>query len=166
MTDGLTTLASTYFGDSTDSGAQNMTATPTALTDSCSTTTTPPPVKNTATGSMAGLTTGSPTLHLHISTGTAFNKVTIGLPGGLKFVKASAKTLAKEVSGGVKSAKLSGGKLVLTLKSKGKSATLTTKKGLISESASLIKSIKKHKTKTLNVTVKAGTIALKAKIKA
>ena len=55
---------------------------------------------------------------------------------------------------------------MVTLKTSLKSLTIKTKKGLISESAALIKSIKKHKTKKLTVSVKAGSTSLKASIKA
>ena len=53
---------------------------------------------------------------------------------GLKFVK--SKKLAKEVSARakVKSVKIAGGKLVITLKSKVKSVTIKTKKGAVSVS--------------------------------
>ncbi|HWE59606.1 MAG TPA: hypothetical protein VG228_07920 [Solirubrobacteraceae bacterium] len=165
MTDSLTTLASTYFGDSTDSGALNMTATPTTVTDAC-TAATPPPVKSTATGVMHGLTSGHPTLTLKIKTATAFRTVTIGLPHGLSFVKASKKILAKEISGKAKSIRIVGGKLVVALRSSVKSATITTKKGLIAETSALIKSIKKKKTKTLKISVHAGSTALTATVKA
>ncbi len=167
MTDSVTTLASTYFGDSTDSGALNMTATPTTVTDACTAATPPPPaVKNTATGVMHGLTTAHPTLTLKIKTATTFRTVTIGLPHGLTFVKASKKILAREISGKAKSIRIVGGKLVVALRSSVKSDTITTKKGLIAESSTLIKSIKKKKTKTLKISVHAGSIALTATVKA
>ena len=156
MTDALSTWAATYFGDSSDSGAQTMTATPTAVTNQCA----------SATGTMGGLKTGSPTLRVHISTGNAFKTVTIGLPKGLKFVKAKAKVLRKEVSGGAKSARIARGKLVVTLKRSVKVVTINTKRGLISESAALVKSIRKHKTKTLKISVNAGGTALTVSIKA
>jgi hypothetical protein len=162
MTDSLTTLASTYFGDSTDSGALNMTATPTVVTNDCAAA-----IKNAATGSMSGLTGAHPTLKVKMTAATAFGTVKIGLPKGLKFVKATAKKLAKEVSGSkIKSVKISRGSLVITLKSKVTSETITTKKSLISETASLMKSIKKKKTKKLSVAVHAGNTSLKASIKA
>jgi hypothetical protein len=164
MTDSVTTLASTYFGDSTDSGAQAMTATPTVVTNQCSTTAA---AKNTATGSAGGLTSGHPTLTLNVKAANAFSTETVGLPGGLKFVK--SKDLAKEVSvsgAKIKSVKIAGGKLVIELKSKVKSDTIKTKKGLISESTGLMKQIKKHKVKKLAVTVHAGTAQIKASINA
>ena len=160
MTDAASTLASTYFGDSTDSGAIGMSATPTVVTNKCA-----PP--NTATGSMGGLTTSSPTLTLRLKTANAFNSVTVGLPKGLSFVKSTK--LAKEISassGKVKSVKVASGKLVISLKSKVTSTVIKTRKGAIHESLALIKSIKKHKTKKLTVSVRAGSASMKASIKA
>lgn len=162
------------FGDKNDGvssatatpAAVTLTATPTAVTNQCTATVTK--VTNTLSASMGGLTGGTPTLSLKVgTTGTAFGTVTVGLPSGLKFAKSTAKKLAKEVSGSkIKSVKISGGKLVITLKSKVKSETIKTKKGLINESAALIKKIKKHKTKKLNLSVKAGTFTVKASVKA
>jgi hypothetical protein len=162
------------FGDTNDGvssasgtpAAVTLAATPTAVTDQCTATVTK--VTNTLSASMSGLTGGTPTLSLKVgTTGTAFGTVTVGLPSGLKFAKSTAKKLAKEVSGSkIKSVKIAGGKLVITLKSKVKSETLKTKKGLINESAALIKKIKKHKTKKLNLSVKAGTFTVKASVKA
>jgi hypothetical protein len=161
MTDGASAVA-TLAGDTADSGALNMTATPTVVTNDCAA-----PIKNAATGSMSGLTGAHPTLKVKVTDATAFATVKIGLPKGLKFVKTTAKKLAKEVSGSkIKSVKISGGSLVITLKSKVTSETITTKKSLISETASLMKSIKKKKTKKLSVAVHAGNTSLKASIKA
>lgn len=170
-TDAIANLA-LEFGDQNDGltsptgtpSAVTLAATPTAVTDSCVTVAA---VKSTATGSASGLTGGHPTFTIKVKTKNAFGTVTVGLPGGLKFVK--SKKLAKEVSASgakVKSVKIAGGKLVVTLKSKVKSVTLKTKKGLVSESAALIKSIKKHKTKKLVLRVKAGSTSLKATVKA
>jgi hypothetical protein len=154
-TDGLTSLTGT-------ASALTLAATPTVVTNDC-----PPAIKNAATGSMSGLTGAHPTLKVKVTAATAFGTVKIGLPKGLKFVKATAKKLAKEVSGAkIKSVKISGGSLVITLKSKVTSETITTKKPLISETASLMKSIKKKKTKKLSVAVHAGNTSLKASIKA
>jgi len=160
------------FGDTTDGvssptgtpAAVTLPATPTTVTNQCTATVTT--VKNTLSASMSGLTGGTPTMSFKVgTTGTAFGTVTVGLPSGLKFAK--SKKLAKEVSGSkIKSVKIAGGKLVITLKSKVKSETIKTKKGLIDESAALIKKIKKHKTKKLNLSVKAGTFTVKASVKA
>jgi hypothetical protein len=160
------------FGDKSD-GVSSATGTPssvtlgasvTAVTDNCVAT---KKVKSTATGSASGLTTGHPTFTLRIKTAKAFGTVTVGLPGGLKFVK--SKRLAKEVStsgASIRSVRIAGGRLVITLKSKVKSITIKTKRGAVSETAALIKSIKKHKTKKLTLRIKAGTTSLKATIKA
>jgi hypothetical protein len=171
ITDSIAGLAY-EFGDTSDGvttvtgtpAAVNLAATPTAVTDQC--VAAPPPVKSTARGVMHGLTGGSPTLTLKVKTGTAFGTVTIGLPHGLSFVKASRKILAKEISGKAKSVRIAHGKLVVTLRKRVTSATIITKKGLISESLALIKSIKKHRTKTLRISVHAGSKALTAIVKA
>ncbi len=155
------------FGDPNDgvssatgtAAAVTLAASPTAVTNNC--------VTNSATGSMGGLTSASPTMTLKIRTTTSFGTVKVGLPKGLSFVK--SKKLAKEVSsssGKVKSVKIAGGQLVITLKSKVTSTTIKTRKGAIHETAALIKSIKKHKTKKFNVSIHAGSISLKASIKA
>ncbi len=165
-TDSVANLAY-EFGDTSDgvsstSGTAqpvNLAASATAVTNKC--------VKPAATGSVGGLTSGHPTFTLKVKAATAFGTVTVGLPGGLKFVK--SKKLAKEVSAAgakVKSVKIAGGKLVITLKSKVTSVTLKTKNGAASETAALIKLIKKHKTKKLTLSVKAGNTSLKASIKA
>lgn len=158
VNDGLTSLTGTPT-------AVNLSASPTTVTDQCAAVAKPP--KSTATGSASGLTSGSPTVTIKVKAATAFSSETIGLPSGLKFVKSSS--LAKEVSvsgAKVKSVKIAGGKLVITLKSKAKSDTVKTKKGLISESSALVKSIKKHKTKKLTVTVHAGSASVKASVNA
>lgn len=167
MTDSLTTLASTYFGDSTDSGALNMTATPTVVTNDC--TATPAAVKPTLSGSASGLTNGKPTFTLKVKTGTAFSSATVSLPSGLKFVKTSAKKLAKKISASgakIKSVRISRGKLVITFKSAVTSTRLKSKKGLISETAGLMKKIKRHKTKKLRFKVKAGSTSISTSVKA
>jgi hypothetical protein len=154
MTDSLTTLAAT-FGDTTDSGPQTMTATPTVVTNNC--------VNNMATGRFGGLTTGRPTLTAHVSTTNSFKTLKFGLPGGLRFMK--SKGLRHEVSGaGIKSVRIAGGKLLITLKASVKSETIHTKKGLISESNGLINKIKKHKIKKLPLTVIAGAVTLRIKV--
>ncbi len=165
MTDGVATLASTYFGDTSDSGAQTMTATPTSVTDSCATTTSAK-VKNTAVASGAGLTGATPTIHVKVATtGHGFKTVTIGLPRGLSFV--NSKKLATEVSGAkIKSVRIAGGKLVISLKSAVKSETIQTKKSLIHETTALQTSIKKHKTKKLTLSLKAGSASIKGSLKA
>lgn len=164
MTDAASSVAA-LAGDTTDSGAVNLTATPTVVTDDCTATTTT--VKTTLAASASRLNTGSPTFTFRVKTGTAFSSETISLTSGLKFVK--SKKLKKEISASgakIKSVKISGGKLVVDFKSKVTSATIKTKKGAVSESAALIKKIKKHKTKKLTLKVKAGSTTISTKIKA
>jgi hypothetical protein len=166
ITDSIADLAY-EFGDLKD-GVTSASGTPgpvaisgsaTAVTDRC--------VKNTVTGSMSGLKTTHPTLRLKIKTGTAFGTVKVGLPKGLHFTK--SKKLAKEVKAAgakVKSVRIARGELVVALRKKVKSVTIRTTRPLISETAALVKSIKRHKTKKLSVSVHAGSIALHASIKA
>ena len=164
VTDSIAGLAY-EFGDTSD-GASSATstgsevqlaATPTAVTNHCA----------SLTGTMGGLTTGTPTMTLKIKTGSSFGTVTVGLPKGMSFVK--SKKFAKDVKAAgakIKSVRIVSGKLVIGLKSKVTSVTIKTVKPLIHETAALVRSIKKHKTKTLSVGVHAGSIALKATIKA
>lgn len=165
------------FGDATDGvssasgtpAAVTLAATPTAVTNQCTATVVKKTkkVKNTVRGSAGGLKSGHPTLTLHIKTKKAFKSVTVALPKGMHFVK--SKKVAKEVSASgtkIKSAKIKRGKLVIALKKAVKSSTVKTKRGLITETAALVKSIKKHKTKKLTVRVKAGSATIKASIKA
>lgn len=158
MTDdaGVSALASTYFKDTADTGAQAMTATSTVVTNQCA----------TATGFMRGLNNGKVRMRVKATTGIPFGTVKIGLPKGLRFVKASKKVLTREVAPRAKWVRIVHGKLVIALKHKTKVATITTKKGLIFETPALIKSIKRHKTKTLTVSLWAGNTALKISVKA
>jgi hypothetical protein len=173
-TDEIANLA-LLFGDTSDgltsqtgtATAVNLSATPTAVTDQCVATVTKKKVKNRATGSMGGLKTGHPTLTLRIRTGTAFGTVRVGLPRGLSFVK--SKRLAKEISassGKVRAARIAHGKLVIALRHRVKSTTIKTRRGAMAETAALIKSIKRHKTKKLRVSVRAGSASMTATIKA
>ncbi|HEX3618595.1 MAG TPA: hypothetical protein VHU61_18765 [Solirubrobacteraceae bacterium] len=163
------------FGDTGDGvssvsgtpAAVNLAATATAVTNQCTATTTA--VKPSLSGSASGLNKGKPTFTLKVKNATAFSSETVSLPSGLKFVKTTAKKLAKEVSasgGKIKSVKVSRGKLVVTFKSKVTSVTLKSKKGLVSETAALLKKIKKHKTKKLTFKVKAGSKSLSTSVKA
>lgn len=174
VTDAIASLAY-EFGDTADGvssasgtpAAVTLPATATAVTNQC--TATPAAVKPTLSGSASGLTNGKPTFTLKVKTGTAFSSVTVSLPGGLKFVKTTAKKLLKELSASgakIKSVKISGGKLVVTFKSKVTSVTLKSKKGLVSETTALIKKIKKHKTKKLTFKIKAGSTSISTSVKA
>ena len=163
ITDSIASLAY-EFGDAADGASSaaapaspvGIASTPTMVTNQCA----------TATGSARGLNNGKVTMRLKITTGISFGTIKIGLPKGLKFVKASKKMLRKEVSIRARSIRIAHGKLVITLKGKTKAATITTKKGLIAETHGLIKSVKKHKTKTLSFSVSAGNTALKVSVKA
>lgn len=165
------------FGDTTD-GLTSLTGTPTAVTLSASPTVVTnqcvtvvkkkkKKVRNTVAGSMGGLRIGNPTLALRIKTGRRFGTVTIGLPRGLSFVK--SKRLAKEISassGKVKAVRIARGKLVIALRHRVKSTTIKARSGSMAETAGLVNSIKRHRTKRLRLSVRAGSISLRATIKA
>jgi hypothetical protein len=174
VTDAIAGLAY-EFGDTADgvssasgtAAAVTLPATATAVTNQC--TAAPAAVKPSLSGSASGLKNGKTTFTLKVKNATAFSSATVSLPGGLKFVKTTAKKLAKEISASgakIKSVKISGGKLVITFKSKVTSVTLKSKKGLVSETAGLIKKIKKHKTKKLTFRVKAGSTSLSTRVNA
>ncbi len=168
-TDDVANLA-LAFGDTSDGltsptgtpAAVNLAATPTAVTNQC------PKIskaKNTAFGIAAGLPSGHPTLRFRVKAVRAFRTVSLALPRGMKFM--NSKRLAKQVSAAkVKSVRIVRGRLVITLRGSMKVITIQTKKGLISETNGLIKSIRKHKTKMLMFTLRAGNAMLKVKVKA
>jgi hypothetical protein len=175
ITDSIASLAY-EFGDKTDGATSASTTTPTAVnvagsattvTNQCVATVATPPAKPAAIATASGLNKGTPTIKVKVTSGTAFKSLTIGLPKGLSFAKLSAKKLAKAVSGAkIKSVRRSGSKLMITLKSAVKSETIQTKKGLVNESSGLIKSIKKHETKKLSLSIKVLSSNLKASFKA
>ncbi len=161
MTDSVSTLAATSFGDTTDSGALPMAATPTRVTNACAAA-----VRNTATGSMGRLTTSSPTLTLRVRTARAFSTVAVGLPRGLHFV--TSKRVAGEVrvaGARIRSVRIARGRLVLVFRRAVRTATIRTGRSLINESAALIRSIRRHRTRRLIVSVHAG-VALRAVVRA
>lgn len=172
ITDSIAGLAY-EFGDKND-GVSSATGTPapvqlsataTAVTNDCATAAAPAKARAIASG--ARLTSGSPTIRVKATSGTAFRTVTISLPRGLRFNKASAKKLAKEIRASkVRSVRIVRGKLVVSLRSAVKSETIQTKRRLISESAGLIKSIKKHKTKMLTLRVGIGSATVRARFRA
>lgn len=157
MTDDVSTLASTYFGDSTDGGAQNMTATPTSVTNDC-----------TVTVAIArGLEGRSPIIRVKATSGTAFKTLTIALPKGLSFGEAKAKVLAREVRGAkIRSVRIIRRKLVVALRRAVRSETIQTKRPLIDETAALQRSVKRHKTKELTLNVKVGNASMESTFKA
>jgi hypothetical protein len=143
----------------------------------------------TASGSLSGLAAGHPRLHFKATQGKGGAKiasVAVGLPAGLKFShsafvthktcvtkkgkkKCTTTTLIKGlgVSGAsVKSVALKGGKLLITLKKAAGSVTVNLSGPVLTESASLQTSVKKHKVKTLTVTLKIGSTSLALKLAA
>jgi hypothetical protein len=150
--------------------------------------------KPTASGSTVGLAKGQPKLKFTITHGKGAAKVAavaIGLPGGLKFSrsaivqhktcttlknkkkKCTTTTLIKGlgVAGGkAKTVAIKNGRLVVTLKKGSNKVTLTISGPLVTETKGLQTKVKKHKTKTLNFTLKvtdakhtATTLPLKLK---
>ena len=107
-------------------------------------------------GSLSGLKTGSGKLSFTLAAGKNAPKLvsfTVGLPSGLSF---NSKTLAKDVSvsgGKVKSVKLSGGKLVVTLTSAASQLKVTAKS--LKVSSALQKKVKDKKVKSLTVKISA-----------
>ncbi len=131
----------------------------------------------TASGSLAGLAAGRPKLHFTATHGKSapnIASVAVGLPSGLKFArsafvthktcvtkngkkKCTTTTTIKGlgVSGAkVKSVALKAGKLVITLKKAAASVTVNLTGPVLSESKTLQTGVKKHKTKSLTVTLK------------
>jgi hypothetical protein len=109
-------------------------------------------------GSASGLASGKPKLSFKLTAGQRAPKLasfTVKLPGGLSFV---SKKLSKGVSltgAKIKSLKLKGGKLVVTLKSAAASFTVKLSTPALSESKSLAKRVRKHKVKSLSLLVTA-----------
>ena len=150
--------------------------------------------KPTASGSLSGLAAGHPKLRFKASQGTGAAKiasVAVGLPAGLKFSRAAIVThktcVTKNgkkkctttttiaglgVSGAsVKSVALKGGKLVIALKKSAGSMTVNLSGPVLTESGSLQAGVKKHKVKSLTVTLKvtdakgtATSVPLKLKV--
>ena len=133
--------------------------------------------KPTASGLLSGLAAGHPKLRLKATHGNSapnIASVAIGLPSGLQFArsafvtrktcvtkngkkKCTTTTLVKGlgVSGAkVKSVALKGGKLLVTLKKAAGSVTVNLTGPFVAESKSLQTRVKKHKVKTLTVTLK------------
>lgn len=121
-------------------------------------------------GSLTGLSASHPKLHFKVTHGSNapnIKSVSVGVPAGLSFhttktckgtgKKRHCTTSVKglSVSGGtVKSAKVSGGRLVITLKSAAGSVSVTVKGPGLTESNGLKQKVKKHKVKSLVVNVK------------
>ena len=148
----------------------------------------------TATGSLSGLAAGHPKLSFkatHVKGGPNIASVTVGLPAGLKFSHAAFEThktcVTKNgkkkctttttikglgVSGAkVKAVALKAGKLVITLNKAAASAKVSLSGPVLTESSSLQTKVKKHKAKTLTVTLKVtdakkNTTSVPLKLKA
>jgi hypothetical protein len=116
-------------------------------------------------GNLSGLTSGKPAFSFTLRAGKSASKIgsfTVSLPSGLRFV--ASKTLAKgiSVSGAkVKSAHLSGGKLVVALKTPVAELTVKLSSKVLKVSASLEKQIRKHKVKSLVATITAAGTSLR-----
>jgi hypothetical protein len=160
MTDTLTTLASTYFGDTVDSGPIALSATPTVVTNKCA-----KPIKKIGVALGSGLPTGHPILKIKIRTNVAFKTVFLGVPKGMYFMR--SKALAKQVSGaGIKAVRIVRGRLVIILKRKVKAFTFKTRRSLVGETKGLLNAIKRHKIKRLVLFVHGGNTPIKMMIKA
>jgi hypothetical protein len=130
----------------------------------------------TANGSATGLGTGHPKLRIKASHGQGaanIASIAVGLPGGLKFArsaittsktcvtkhgkkKCTTKTLIKGlgVSGAsVKSVRLKGGKLVITLTTAAGSVTVNLSGPVLTETGALQSAVKKHKVNSITVTL-------------
>jgi len=121
----------------------------------------PPSPKAKASGSLSGLNSGQPKLHIHASHGKAENlkSLSIELPEGLAFSHKAFAT--KRVVHGlslsgtsIKSAHLSGGKLVIAFKSAVASVSLTVRGPLLREGKTLEHKAKIHEPGELPTTVR------------
>ncbi|MBV8219704.1 MAG: hypothetical protein JO325_14655 [Solirubrobacterales bacterium] len=133
----------------------------------------------TATGSFSGLAGGTPGLRFTVTHGKGapnVSSVSVGLPRGLRFSRAgivmsktctikggqkkcTTTTLTKGL--GIKGATaesvaLRGGKLLITLKKPVGKVTISLGGPVLAESGSLQPKVKKHKVKSLTVTVKVS----------
>jgi hypothetical protein len=121
-------------------------------------------------GSLTGLSSGHPKLHFKATHGSGapnIKSVSVGVPSGLSFhtskvctghgshKKCTSKVKGVSVSGGtVKSAKISGGRLVITLKSAASSVSVTVSGPGLKETKALKTKVKKHKVKKETVSIK------------
>jgi hypothetical protein len=118
------------------------------------------PGKPSASGSLSGLGNGHPKLKFkvtHGSTAQNISSVSIKPSSGLKFkcVKSGKSCKGLSVSGAtVKSAKVSGGQLVITLKTPASSVTVAAKGPAITESKSLLTKVNKHQVMTITFSIK------------
>ena len=133
--------------------------------------------KPTASGSLSGLAAGHPKVHFKATHGKGaanIASVAVGLPAGLKFSHSAFVTkktcVTKKgkkkcttitqikglgVSGAsVKSVALKAGRLVITLKKAAGSVTVKLTGPVLTETSALQTKVKKHKVKSLTVTLK------------
>ena len=133
----------------------------------------------TASGSFSGLASGHPGLRFTVTHGKGaanVSSVSVGLPSGLKFSRAgivtsktcttkggkkkcTTTTLTKGLGikgATAKSIALKGGKLVITLRKAAGKVTISLGGPVLTESGSLQSKVKKHKVKTLTVTLKVN----------
>ena len=169
------TTAGAAFVTNCESGTITATATPQdgapaqKLRGSSSTVNCPPPgSRPVASGSLAGLASGKPQLRVSASrrgSGTPLTSLSVGLPGGLSF---KGKTLSSHacrhgaakracglsVSGAVvKSERVSGGKLVISLAGGASHVSLVAKSPLLAESPSLHAKARRHRAGRLRASV-------------
>jgi hypothetical protein len=132
----------------------------------------PPSGKPTASGSLTGLASGKPTLRLsatHGSNAPDIASLSIGLPAGLSFnhkalvahrvckgarrhrrCTTSLSVKGLSLSGtGVKSARIQGGELLITLTRNAAGMSLAARGPLLAESKGLARKAKHHKSGTL-----------------
>jgi len=136
----------------------------------------------TASGSLSGLAAGYPKLRVKATQGKGGTKIASVAVGfsGLKFSRSAfvthktcvtksgqktctTTTLIKGLGlsgAGAKSVALKGGKLVIMLKKPVASVTVNLSGPLLTETASLQTKVKKHKVKTLTVTLEIGTTTI------
>jgi hypothetical protein len=166
------TTAGPAFVTNCEAGTITATATPqdgapaVKLRGASTTTGCPPPgSRPVASGSIGGLASGKPRLHLSASrhgSGTPLTSLSVGLPGGLSFKSRALKGSCRRgghgcglsVSGAaVKSVGVSGGKLVLSLGSGASHVSLTVGSPLLSESNALQAKARRHRAGRLRASV-------------
>lgn len=142
MTDGAAAIAAAA-GDTADSGAVPLAASPTVVTDEC------PAI---AAARIRGIKHGKPSLRITLkgNGGTPFTSEMLTLPSGLSAKGLKAKDL-KVIGAKVKSVSGKGAKVTITFRSKTASANVLFKAGLVA-SSKLVRSVSKHKTKSLKLT--------------
>jgi hypothetical protein len=131
----------------------------------CSSSTTPPPPavgKPTVAGAISGLPAGHAKLRFTVHHGTNapnIKMVAVTPAKGLAFKKCTVKhhkCTGLSVSGAtLSSVKVSGGRLMITLTSAAASVTVTVSGPVLVESKALQTNVKKHKVKSLTLTVRA-----------